>query len=65
MVLPFFGENVREEVLNGLQGIFQDAAAKLPGVTVVEVNSRSLMVINECAGEPQCLCLARIRANAW
>ncbi|MEW5855458.1 MAG: PEGA domain-containing protein [Myxococcota bacterium] len=55
MVLPFTGDNVKEEVLSGLQAMFVDEARKIPDVEITEMTSRALVVAGDCAGDTACL----------
>jgi len=67
MVLPFTGDDVKEEVLTGLQGIFMEEARKIPGYNIPDLTARALMMNNECRGDPQCLGkgLARLGATEF
>lgn len=64
-VLPFYGEGISRETLNGLTVIFTDQARKIPGVKVPDLTERAESIYLECMDDPICTAegLARLGAT--
>lgn len=64
LVLPLDNLGVEEDVAASLLGFLRAEVKKLPGVTLVELNSAGRPVGGECRGEVKCLAAAAAKLRA-